>query len=118
MNRNREVLKHCPHFYSIINFDYYSDDLVSAKLIKLYNNYIFGVDLSNQDDVNRIEKLDTILYEYINDYNFRQEVKNDIYTLEIKKQDNLLDALVNAIISFFDNYEKVKYRKVQVTRWI
>ena len=34
MDRNKEILKHCPHFYTIINFEYYSDDIISEKLQK------------------------------------------------------------------------------------
>ena len=118
MNKNREVLKHCPHFYSIINFEFYKNDLITEKLINIYKNYIFGVDLSNIDEINKVEKLDTVLFEYINDYAFRNQVKENILTISIKKCENVLEAMVNAIINFFDNYEKLKFRKVQVTRWI
>lgn len=118
MNRNREVLKHCPHFYSIINFEYYSDDLVTARLINIYKKYIFSANLSQNGEIEKIEKLDRVLNEYINNYTFRSEMKSDIVNIEIKKNDNVLETMVDAIITFFDNYEKLKFRKIQITRWL
>lgn len=118
MNNNIEVLKHCPHFYTIINFEYYSDDIISEKLIEIYEKFIFSRDLSILDNVNKIEKLDEILYQYINDYCFREQIKSDISKIKLEKEENILDAIVNFIINIFENYEKVCTRKVQMTRWI
>lgn len=118
MKNNREVIRHCPHFYTIINFEYYVDDLVSEKLIEVYEKYIFSCDMSVQENVMKVEKLDNILYKYISDYSFREQVKIDIAKVRVKRGENVLDAVVGAIINFFDNYEKYRCRKVQVTRWI
>jgi len=118
MDKNREVLKHCPHFYTIINFEYYSDDIISERLIDIYEKFIFSIDLNNNESVLKVEKLDEVLFRYINDYCFREQVKSDMMTIKVKKGDNVLDTIVNAILSFCDNYEKLRTRKVQMTRWI
>ena len=118
MKNNREVIRHCPHFYTIINFEYYGNDFISEKLIEVYEKYIFSCDMSVEENVFKVEKLDTILYKYISDYGFREQVKIDIANVRVKKGENVLEAVVIAIINFFDNYEKYKSRKVQVTRWI
>ena len=34
MNKNKQILKHCPNFYKIMNFEYYEDDLLSDKLLR------------------------------------------------------------------------------------
>lgn len=118
MDKNREVLKHCPHFYTIINFEYYSDDLVSEKLINVYEKYIFSADITEYANISKIEKLDEVLFRYINDYGFRNQIKKDIVRIKVSRGENLLDTIVNAIIGLFDNYEKLVTRKVQMTRWI
>lgn len=118
MKNNREVIRHCPHFYTIINFEYYSNDFVSEKLIDVYEKFIFACDMSISENVSKVEKLDAILYKYISDYGFREQVKIDIANVRVKRGENVLDAVVGAIIAFFDNYENYKCRKVQVTRWI
>ena len=118
MSKNELVIKHCPHFYTIINFEYYSDDIISEKLIDVYEKFIFSTDINVLENVNKIEKLDNILYKYINDYCFREQIKKDIVKVRVQRGDNLLDIIVNAIINFFDNYESYRMRKVQIARWI
>lgn len=118
MDKNREVLKHCPHFYTIINFEYYSDDLVSEKLIDVYEKYIFSTDITVAENVLKIEKLDRVLYKYINDYCFREQVKSDMMTIKVKRGDNILEVIVGAILGFFDSYELLLTRKINITRWI
>lgn len=118
MNKNREVLTHCPHFYTIINFEYYSDDFVSEKLIDIYEKFIFSTDITIETNVVKIEKLDDALFKYINDYCFREQIQEDIVKVRVVRGDNILETIVNAVINFFDKYDKICTRKVQVTRWI
>lgn len=118
MDKNREVLKHCPHFYTIINFEYYSDDMVSEKLIDVYSKFIFSVDIKDEENVKKVKKLDDVLFKYINDYCFRDQIREDIMTIKVRRGENVLESIVSAIISFFDNYELMSTRKIQITRWI
>ncbi len=118
MKNNREVIRHCPHFYTIINFEYYSNDIVSEKLIEVYEKFIFSCDMNELESISKVEKLDTVLYKYITDYSFREQVKLDINNVRVKRGENVLETIVGTIINYFDNYEKTKCRKVQVTRWI
>ena len=41
MKKNKIILKHCPNFYKIINFEFLEEDSISAKLIGIYENFIF-----------------------------------------------------------------------------
>lgn len=118
MDKNREVLRHCPHFYTIINFEYYNNDIISEKLISVYEKYIFSVDISIPENVLRVEKLDGVLYKYIEDYCFREQIQNDIVKIKVKRGENILDTIVSAVINFFENYDIIRTRHVQVTRWI
>lgn len=118
MDKNKEVLKHCPHFYTITNFEYYSDDFVSEKLIDVYEKYIFNTDIRVQSNVQKIEKLDEVLFKYINDYAFRNQIRKDIVNIKVTRGENLLDTIVNTILGLFEKYEKLLTRKVQMTRWI
>ena len=60
MNKNKQVLKHCPNFYKIINFDYFEEDDLSEKLIDIYHRFVFMVDVSDSKQVKRLEELDLI----------------------------------------------------------
>lgn len=118
LNKNREVLKHCPHFYTIINFEYYSDDMVSEKLIDIYEKFIFSCDITDPSNVLKIEKLDDVLFKYINDYCFREQIQADIVKVKVVRGENILDTIVSAVIKFFEGYDIYCTRKVPVTRWI
>ena len=118
MNDNKEVLKYCPNYYNIVNFDFSDNDVISEKLITIYRNYIFTVDLSNVEDVNRITELDRVLYNYIQDFLFRSTLQKEIITVKVKKDNNVLRSLVDVIIRIFTNYEEYTTRKIYISKWI
>lgn len=118
MDKNREVLEHCPHFYTIINFEYYNNDIVSERLIDVYEKFIFSVDITNKDNIQKIERLDAVMFKYINDYCFRDQIQEDIMKIKVRRGDNILDSIVSAVIGFFEDYERRALRRVQVTRWL
>ena len=118
MNDNKEVLKYCPNYYNIVNFDFKEDDLVSDKLIKIYKTYIFSIDLNNREEISVLEELDHVLGNYLHDYLFRSTLQKEIVTIKVKKDNNLLQNLVNSIIKIFTDYEEYTTRRIYVSRWI
>ena len=75
MNKNKAILKHCPNFYKIIDFEYLEDDQLSERLVRVYHDFVFKVDLSNRVQVTKLEQLDVVLNKYIDDYFFRKELR-------------------------------------------
>lgn len=118
MNKNKQVLKHCPNFYKIINYEYYEDDKLSEKIVNVYCDYIFNSDLSKKNTINKIEQLDIIVNKYIDDYFFRKELCAEMKRIRIRKDENILDSIVNWIIKVFDNYEMGYTRNIYFSRWI
>ena len=68
------ILKHCPNFYKINNFEFDEDDYISLKLVNIYSDYIFNIDDNNNEELKKIEDLDCVLSKYIDDYVFRKEI--------------------------------------------
>ncbi len=118
MKKNKQILKHCPHFYKIINFEYFEEDELSKKLLDVYEEYVFQVELENKNAVMKLEQLDIILNKYIDDDFFRKEVKAEMRRIKIKKGEDILNAIVNWIIHVFDNYEVGYTRNIYFSRWI
>ena len=117
--QNKEVLKYCPNYYKINSFEYYEDDNVSERLIKIYSAYIKSVDIENKEQLSKLRMIDKILNKYIDDYNFRYEIKKGLSTVKVRRDEkNLLEVLVSAIISLFDNYETTFTRTIYIARWI
>ena len=118
MNSNKDILKYCPNYYTIINFDFKDNDIVSDKLIKIYKSYIFSVDETKIEEVKRVEELDNVLASYIKDYLFRSTLQKEIMTVKVKKDNNVLRNLVDIIIKIFTNYEEYTTRKIYISKWI
>ncbi len=118
MNSNKEVLKYCPNYYNIVNFDFSENDLISEKLISIYKSYIFSINLNNREDIELVEELDHVLGNYLHDYLFRSTLQKEIVTVKVKKDNNILKSLVENIIKIFTNYEEYTTRKIYLSKWI
>ena len=118
MNNNKLIIDNCPNFYKIINFDYFQDDLFTDKLIKIYRMYIFSINPLNQDELNKVKKIDKILAKYIDDYSFRKTMKYELIQVKFQSKENMLHNLVNSIIGIFEKYEEGSTRKIYIAKWI
>lgn len=119
MDSNKEVLKYCPNFNRVVNFDYYDDDKVTERLINIYHNFIFKADLGSLEDINMVVELDQVMNKYIDDYSFRKEMQVEIFHVRVKKScTNILKAIVKCIITIFDRYIEGTTRNIYISRWI
>lgn len=118
MNSNKEILKYCPNYYNIVNFDFQENDYISEKLVNIYKNYIFSINIKNNEEVEKIVELDRVLSNYINDYLFRSELQKEIVTVKVKNDSNILRNLVDVILKIFSNYEEYTTRKIYISKWI
>ncbi len=118
MNINKEILKYCPNYYNIVNFDFDDSDVVSEKLVGIYKNYIFSVDINNKEELEKVINLDNVLANYIHDYQFRTELQREIVTVRVKNDNNVINNLVDIILNIFVRYEEYTTRKIYISRWI
>jgi len=118
MNSNKEVLKYCPNYYNIVNFDFNEEDLISEKLVNIYKNYVFSINTKSYEDIEKAQELDRVLSSYIDDYIFRSTLQKEILTVKIKKDNNILRNIVDVIIKIFTNYEEYTTRKIYISKWI
>ena len=118
MNNNKEILKYCPNFYKITNYEFDDEDYISLKLINIYEDYIFKIDVNNKESVNKVIEIDKILSKYIDDYTFRKEIKNGVLKIKVKRGSDILETIINSLISLFENYEDGYTRNIYFARWI
>lgn len=118
MNKNKQVLNHCPNFYKIINFEFLENDKLSLKLVSTYKDYIFSVDCSNASLRKKIESLDLVLNKYIDDYTFRKEIRRSLLELTANPEDNFMEVIVDHLINGYDNYDAGYTRNFYFARWI
>lgn len=114
---NKEILNYCPNYYNIVNFDVKDSDLISEKLINIYKNFVFSVNIQNREEIEKVQELDRVLSNYIHDYLFRSTLQKEIVIVKVKK-DNILRSLVDSIIKIFSNYEEYTTRRIYISKWI
>ena len=119
MSDNKKVLAYCPNFYKIIDFKPITSDEITDKLIRMYKEYIFKVDINNEENVSEIKRLDEALSKYIDDYIFRKELKKQILLVKVKNDcKDILKFFVDKIISIFNSYKESSTRVIYISRWI
>lgn len=116
---NKKVLEYCPNYNKIINADFYEDDHMTKKIIKIYEDYVFSTDIADKDNVNKLVKLDTIIYKYLEDYHFRGELQKSLTEVKVtNKVKDIVDFIVSSIIEIFNNYKEGLTRKIYIPRWL
>jgi len=118
MSNNKEIIKFCPNYYTIVNFDFKENDVISEKLINIYKSFVFSIDLQNKEDIEKVQELDRVLNSYIQDYLFRSTLQKEIVTVKVRKDNNIIQSLVDSIIKIFSNYEEYTTRKIYISKWI
>ncbi len=119
VRKNKLILKHCPYFYKIINFEYSEDDSITSKLITIYKSYIFNIDINKEEEIKRVEKIDFVLNKYIEDYFFRKDMKDRILNIKVNREaSDVLKGVIDSIILAFDSYENDYTRNIYFARWI
>lgn len=118
MSQPKEVLKYCPYYYDIINFDFQEEDIISDKLITIYKRYIFNADITNPEELSDVKELDHIIHLYIEDYDFRKQMQQEIVKIKVKRDTNILKSIIDSIIKIFTRYEEYTTRKIYISKWI
>ena len=119
MNKNKAVLEICPNFYRIINFEYFEEDMVSEKLIKIYEDFIIKADIKKEEEMQMVKKIDYVLGKYIDDNLFRRKMQKEIFNVKVTKTyKNKLRIVVENIIAIFNHYEEDTTRSIYIARWI
>ena len=113
------VLRYCPNFNRIMNFDYYEEDIVTERLISIYEKFIFSWFINIYINERLIREIDRVIGKYIDDYAFRKEMQVEIFRVKVKKTcSNILQAVVEGIIRIFEKYEEDSTRNIYISRWI
>lgn len=116
---NKQVISYCPNFYKITGFVPMESDNITEKIIKLYREYIFRIDLNNIEDVKMVQELDHVVGKYIDDYIFRKAFQKQIVKVRIRRDvKDALKEIIKSMIKIFDKYEEDTTKVIYVSHWI
>ena len=94
-------------------------DELTERIIRMYQEYIFRINIHNEDEVNEIKELDAAVAKYIDDYSFRKEVQRQIMSIKVKNDcKDIIKYFIDAIIRIFSTYEDYTTRVIYISRWI
>ena len=110
----RKVIGICKYYDDIINYEIDDNDNISFELIDFYKDYIFSI--GNED---KIKLIDSCMYKYISDYNYRKGLRNiiNINNIDLNSYKKT-NKLIRKIIKYDDNHENERVRNIVVSRWI
>ena len=115
----KKVLKYCPNFDSIVNYDYEYGDVLSSKLIDWYRELVFSTDGNNEKQLAIISFIDKSLNMYVKERRYKKGLSKIITVDEISlNNQNLIKELIKKIVSFSNNYEKKKVLEISSSKWI
>ena len=95
------------------------EDSLALKLLDIYQNYIFEIDIENSEEIKIVEKLDFLLNKYLEDYFFRKDMNSRLLNIRVKKSSrNIIKNIVEGVIEAFESYEMGYTRNIYFARWI
>ncbi len=115
---NKIILSYCPNFDRIINTDFLEGDTLSIQLVKIYQDFIFKIDLNNEEDIRKVIDIDKTMGKYVDDYVFRKTLQEEILHLRVKSAGDTIRVIVESIINIFKRYELEATRKIYISKWI
>ena len=114
-----KILKHCPNYDHIVNYEYEYEDKISSSLIDWYRELIFAVNGEDEKQLLIVEALDKGLYLYVKDNRYKSEFKKILKLEEISLESKkLIKDLIKKIIVFTSKYEQKQIMEVTSAIWI
>lgn len=114
-----KILKHCPNYDYIVNYEYEYGDVLSKKLIEWYRELIFAVNGEDERQLKIVESLDKGLYLYVKDNKYKKEFSKhlSIEDIDLENKRSIKD-LIKKIIVFTSKYEQRQVLEITSSRWI
>ena len=115
----KKILKTCPHYDDIINYDFDYNDELSIDLIDWYKDLIFSCDGNNEKETKIIKMTDNSMYMYVSDYKYRRGLSDIITVRDIDlNSDKSIKKLIKKILDYTSKYEIKEILDVKSSRWI
>ena len=117
--KNREILKFCPDYYMILEEEIMENDPVSIKIVQIFQEYTFSIDINNKKQIELLRNLTIAVKRYFDDSDFKKEVINLIATLRIKVGvNNVFEFISEKIVEAYNKYAEHYTRNLYIPRWI
>lgn len=118
-NKNKEVVNICKNYYKVVNAPIYEGDKITSNMIRMYVDYIFGMEIITKREKEKLITVDKIMYKFITDSRFKKEMVNVLSNIKVSnKVNNVVEFVMNKLIIFFEDYKDIYTRNIYIPRWI
>ena len=118
-NKNKKIVEICKNYYKIVNTEITEKDKVTSNIIRMYEDYIFGLDIITKREVEKLELIDNIMNKFVTDGRFKKELCDYFTNLKVNKAvTNLVEYVINKMIEFSNEYKDIYTRNIYIPRWI
>jgi len=118
-SKNKEVVGICKNYYKIINADIEEGDSVTVNLIRMYEDYLFGMEIVTKREKEKLENVDKIIYRYMTDSRFKKELVDVLSKMKVSNSvGNLVEYVMNKVMEFAEDYKDIYTRNIYIPRWI
>ena len=116
---NKIVIKYCKDYYKNINEEFNELDIMSDKVIEVYQSFIFSINARNKNELKEAINLDKAVSRYFDDREFKTILTNSLKALKVSRSEkNLVAYIARFIIKEFDKYMEGYTRNLYIPRWI
>lgn len=116
---NKIILKYCKDYYRIINEEFGELDYMSAKVIQVYQAFIFSINIKNKNDIKKITVLNDAVARFFDDREFKTFLTNFLENLKVSKSEkDIMRYISESIISQYKKYMEGFTRNLYISRWI
>ena len=117
--KNKIVIKYCSDYYRIINERFSSLDIMSDKVIGVYQEYIFSIDPKNKIELKKAMLINKAVAKYFDDSEFKKQLTKFLTTFKVPKgTSDIVLHIVNAIIAQYNTYLEGYTRNLYIPKWI
>lgn len=116
---NKIVLKYCKDYYRIINEEFNELDIMSDKIIQIFQTFIFSIDVKNKQEIKKVTELNDAIVRYFDDREFKKMLTNFLVGLKVSKSEtDVVRYIVENIIKEYEKYMEGFTRNLYIPKWI
>ncbi len=116
--RKELILNHCPNYDDISNYVYMENDDLSKILIGHYQDFVFEVDIDNEEELALLLKVNNVFEKYIDDYSFARSLRRHLSIRISNLSSVIIRELMHEIIEYTSKYEEDSIKNISNTRWL
>jgi len=115
----KKILKCCPYYDDIINYDISCDDELSIDLVDWYKDLIFSCDGDNENETKIINIIDKCIYKYVCSNKYRNGLRKIINVKDIDlNSDKSIKKLIKKILDYNNKYETMEVLNITSSKWL